>query len=584
MLGVSAATLRNWSKAGLIALLPGAPAKFLLTEIETLRQSLADGSSGKLGRRANKCCNLSVNRTRGVSGKFMAALAQFPPESVLYAGVVKFLLAAGEITGDDPAHYFSPRKMKFRRPVMQKILGKWRVAPHPELQTLIKLKCTLGPEFLSDLYQALSVTGHKSRRGAFYTPVTVAQTAINTLPNAVGRFLDPCCGTGRYLLAAAKCRRLSMSQIYGIDLDPLAVRIAQINLLMYYQNENTLPNLRTGDFFTARFAKIDSIAGNPPWGVGETPGEESFDRFLRRSLSMLTPGGQLSFLLPESFLKIKKHQELRDMLLKQVSITEIAMLGRQFRQVFTPALRLTVVKHLPLASHQLIVDNGREKSWRPQNSDLFAVHAAAADLALIAKIYQTPHQTLAGNARWALGIVTGDNARFINHEGRGQAVYTGSDVRPWRMKSPTRFIDLTAGEVQQMAPPELYQAPEKLVYRFIGGKLVFACDNTGSLTLNSANVLLPEVPGLSLKAVLALLNSSLFGYLYHHRFGDLKILRGNLEKLPLPLLSADLHAEIVRQTDLLLAGQGDIDVLDELIFSAFSLTPDEKSRIRGKKS
>lgn len=78
LLGVSAATLRNWSKAGLIALLPGAPAKFLLTDIEALRQSLADGTSGKLDRRANKRCNLSISRTRGISRQFVEALAQFP--------------------------------------------------------------------------------------------------------------------------------------------------------------------------------------------------------------------------------------------------------------------------------------------------------------------------------------------------------------------------------------------------------------------------------------------------------------------------------------------------------------------------
>lgn len=39
---------------------------------------------------------------------------------------------------------------------------------------------------------------------------------------------------------------------------------------------------------------------------------------------------------------------------------------------------------------------------------------------------------------------------------------------------------------------------------------MFAYDDTSSLFLNSANILIPNIPGMSTKTVLAFLNSSLY--------------------------------------------------------------------------
>ncbi len=52
---------------------------------------------------------------------------------------------------------------------------------------------------------------------------------------------DPCCGSGRMLLAAAACYpayavRLGLVQFFGADIDPVCVQMARINVLLYGLN------------------------------------------------------------------------------------------------------------------------------------------------------------------------------------------------------------------------------------------------------------------------------------------------------------------------------------------------------------
>lgn len=61
---------------------------------------------------------------------------------------------------------------------------------------------------------------------------------------------------------------------------------------------------------------------------------------------------------------------------------------------------------------------------------------------------------------------------------------------------------------------------------------MFAYDNTASLFLNSANILIPQIPNMSIKTVLGFLNSELYQYLYCTLFSEIKILKGNLIELP----------------------------------------------------
>jgi hypothetical protein len=84
------------------------------------------------------------------------------------------------------------------------------------------------------------------------------------------------------------------------------------------------------------------------------------------------------------------------------------------------------------------------------------------------------------------------------------------------------------------------------------------------------------VEGMSVKTVLAFLNSSLFNFLYVKRFNDLKILQGNLSTLPFPKINAEQDEKLSALVDCALSGDKEAPKeIDELIFSFYGFDLEE---------
>lgn len=104
-----------------------------------------------------------------------------------------------------------------------------------------------------------------------------------------------------------------------------------------------------------------------------------------------------------------------------------------------------------------------------------------------------------------------------------------------KISDSENYINYTRENFQQVAPENIYRAKEKLVYKFISKKLIFAYDNKQRLFLNSANILIPKLENYTIKNVMTFLNSTLFQYIYTKKFNELKVLKGNLTELPFPV-------------------------------------------------
>lgn len=95
--------------------------------------------------------------------------------------------------------------------------------------------------------------------------------------------------------------------------------------------------------------------------------------------------------------------------------------------------------------------------------------------------------------------------------------------------------------------------------------------------LNSANILIPNIPELSFEALLALLNSKVYSFIYQVLFGQIKVLRSNLMQLKLPRISAEQDEEL---KGLVLAAEAKPteeiqEKINQVIFSIYDLTDDE---------
>ncbi len=624
IIGVSSATIRNWAKAGHINPVCTCPLSFLEDSILHLKSKIGTDSFGKLKTRANKVGSVSnilpseYAENPNLIAHIENVVAQFKAnglksEYLLFLAALRLLETECELKRCKTTDVFDLSSYdSWARKSVRAVIAEWRdsLKEIDGKDSYINIYNSLmpheGDDFLGLLYQSISSEGNKSEQGAYYTPSKIVEDAIDNMIGSIETFLDPCCGTGKYLILAARKFGLHPQNIYGFDCNEVAVKIARINLLLEFKKEEFTPNvycldslseLANGEMFCETnelIGKIDAIATNPPWGAyknslipkqfkGKIKSGETYSMFLIKSIELLRRDGQLSFILPESILKIRTHSDIREIILNQVRISKIAKLGRQFTGVFTPVIRLDGSKGLQADDWFVSVEeNGNFHSIeqnRFKNNDNFTfdVETATHEEGLLNKIYSVKHETLFKNAEWALGIVTGNNKKYVLEvKSHGaEAVIRGSAVYQFNIGEPSSFILFTPKDFQQVAPERFFRATEKLIYKFISKKLVFAYDNKKRLTLNSANILIPAIPGMSIKVALAFLNSCIFQYIFKKRFSTHKVLRGDLEKLPFPIIDKSTHDIIEQLVDSVLSGCIIPAELESLLFSIFNLTDEE---------
>ena len=387
--------------------------------------------------------------------------------------------------------------------------------------------------------------------------------------------------------------------LHGTDIDPVAVRLARINLMTAFKDCDFAPRIYRRNILLEEDpsnALFDLIATNPPWGMHyagqelsrlgalypEIVSGESFSYILKKSIDLLDDGGFLSFILPESFLNVRAHADIRGHILKHARIERIVSLGRVFKNVFTPVIRLDLARGVTTAAGRPGPGSVEQERFLSNGDFVFDVNVNAADGRILDRVYSCPHTTLEGKAEWALGIVTGDNLRYLSRSGGRpgyEPIITGKEVDHYLLREPSSYVRFAPERFQQVAPERKYRSAGKLVYRFISRKLVVAWDDRGRLTLNSANILIPHVDRYPVKALLALLNSSLYQFMFQKKFSSIKVLRSHLERLPLPLWEAGELARLASIADSIIAGEAGLRDADEFIMDRFGLTAAERGHI-----
>lgn len=448
-------------------------------------------------------------------------------------------------------------------------------------------------EFLDNLgfaYISLRCISDRKSKGVYYTPSKTTVKLLEELKHCTQlrkcKTLDPCCGTGNFLLSLGK-EGLSLESIHGYDIDPISIALTRINLALHYLPEHLnilYENFRCVDTLKESDGELfDLIIGNPPWGYSYTSHEtaffkenyhcgkekslESYDLFLERALQLTHQNSIIAFVLPEAILTVKSHQTVREKLMKHCSISFVSQLGNIFSGVQCPTILLGLQKNqekssstkgcrvsTPSTSFQ-ITEN---RPLSPTQWSIFTNDLEYSCLLHLDSLSQT--LTLKGNAEFALGIVTGDNKKLLSttpteHQ---EGILKGSDIRKYRYNPPKHYISFQPDTFQQVAQNKFYRAPERLLYRFISDTLVFAYDNQQTLSLNSCNILIPQLENHDIKYVLAILNSSVAHFYNKKKFDSVKILKSHLESIPIPTADRNTQDKIVTLVDSLCQGTADV--------------------------
>ncbi len=511
-IGVSTATIRNWVKAGHLKPASSRPVLFRQEEVSRLSDAIKSGDIARLRIRANK----TISKTTYIPTEYandtidielVESIVKLVQREVMDIGIALFIITMRMLELHEEVRHSGSHELSditsfqsWKRHSVKSEMYDWYATLHRSEITnkymglFAHIKRATGDDVIGLIYQALNHEGDKSTKGSYYTPLKVVKDSLRSKSGETSSFLDPCCGTGQYLICAAKVLGLPLKNIYGFDNDEVATRIARINLLLAFPSTdirpnvecvNTITELATGELLCPTnnlLGSIDFVATNPPWGAYKNKqlpsnlangirSNEAFSLFLAKSLKLLRDGGALSFILPESILKIRIHADVRELILKQAHIVRISKLGRQFSGVFTAAIRLDLVKGFPQKGALVsIEENGKSheiEQSRFLSNEYFAfdVNVTGTEDQLLKKLYERDFVTLKGNSEWALGIVTGNNSEFVNNEPSPQMepVYKGSDVAKYHLGKPSAYILFTPEKFQQVAKTGLYRASEKLI-------------------------------------------------------------------------------------------------------------------------
>ncbi len=434
---------------------------------------------------------------------------------------------------------------------------------HGELTELFLKKLKQGDIFdlstLAQEYEDSLSNSFRNKEGIYYTPSDIVDDLIDfskiDTDNAV--FCDPCCGSGNFIIAALGAGIKPMN-VYGYDTDPIAVEITKKRI--YEKTGYKSDNIKVGDFLelviSGKNRKFDCIFTNPPWGkklpinrkkriasyFGIKSSLDTSALFFFACMKLLKDNGILGLLLPESFFNITTFEEARSEVLRY-KIKRVIDYGKPFKGLITKAQGLVIEKayckddkYKIECCHQKNIYIRTVGSFRNNPKKIINLYCSYEDEQVISHLFSIPHLTLKNNGKWALGIVTGNNKKFIiNKRKQGYIpVYKGSDITRKGLKPVSSYIPSDLSLYQQVAPIEFYQADEKLVYKFISSELCFFYDTGKRYFLNSANILIPNKAfPVKTEMLGELLSSKFMNWLFKKLFNTHKILRGDLELLPI---------------------------------------------------
>ena len=429
-----------------------------------------------------------------------------------------------------------------------------------ELSAIEAISDSVELENLSTDYETSLTTAHRNREGIYYTPedicISMLTEFLNPLPETT--FCDPCCGSGNFIIEAIK-QGIRPENVFGFDTDPMAIAFTKQRILSetgYKSNQ-----IICADFLeeVAKSSKsenlYDVVATNPPWGrkiqkkirleygnlLNSGNNVNSISLFIFAMLKVLKNDGYLSLLLPDTFFKIATFQEVRHTLLN-FELISATNYGKRFEGIISKAQSFTMKKTKKKSEQVKCIVNHQahdrlQDSFKMNPLQIINFECNSRDAEVIARIFKKPNISLSGNARWGLGIVTGNNKKYLSDKISENLipVLRGKDVHKGYIDEPNAFIPRDFTQYQQVTSPKIFEAKSKIMYRFISNALVFYHDLNQAYCLNSVNMIVVDsnFPICS-ENLVKFFNSNLINWVYKKLFNTHKVLRSDLEKFPLP--------------------------------------------------
>ena len=374
------------------------------------------------------------------------------------------------------------------------------------------------------------------------------------------------------------------NNLYGVDINAEAVEIAKLSLwLRTAQFGRKLVNLgqkiKCGNSlvdkefcwekeFSEVFEKggFDIIVGNPPYisyqsnllskldmqyfsDVYETPYKiyDTYALFIEKSIKLLNNNGKFGFIVPSTLLQNESFCLMREFIAKNTNIDKIVFCADGvFNDAVVPTIILLLNKNKEKQFVEILKsekDYIYPKSLIPYNDFIkdprhgFNISLTLMDRQILDKC--KTDECIQNFLDIKESIKTGNDKRFISDiktDTHTLRIVTGKEVSKFKIKG-FKYFDFNEKELKRPTKAEYY-TNSKLFIRRVGKNLECVFDDSGFFATHVLYVGIQKNSSFGLKAIMCILNSTLFNYLYQTLFpakGDIfpEIRIGNLRSLPI---------------------------------------------------
>jgi hypothetical protein len=414
---------------------------------------------------------------------------------------------------------------------------------------------------------------------------------------------------GGYRLTTEKKKEILVNNIHGVDIDAQAVEVTKLSLLLKVLEEESgqlslgfervLPdlakNIQCGnsligeDYFEGRLAVdpeerkrvnpfewqrafpqvftqggFDAVIGNPPYVFGGNFGIEDdskryflkfyfsgsgkinlFSLFIERSVRILKIGGMVSFIIPNTLLRVTSYANIREFIVYETGIVKIIDAGvGVFKGATTSSVILVLQRNTHPIENELIIEVGidnpiskiKQKSFASRGY-VFNIFSSPVDNNITQKMIE--NSIPLGNICEELifGVVITKNRDKVvtsqKHPGY-KPFLEGKDISRYKIRPIEKYLLYDPKLLHRPRTPKVFEVPEKiLVQRITGGlsPLKAAYDNRQFYNKESINNIIVKQGGAyDTKYVLGIINSKLINWFYRMKFTNSSNLTVNLSK------------------------------------------------------
>ncbi|WUT00373.1 N-6 DNA methylase [Streptomyces sp. NBC_00708] len=311
--------------------------------------------------------------------------------------------------------------------------------------------------------------------GTYRTPVPLADLMARLVPGSCERVLDPACGSGSLLAAAA---RLGAGSLYGQDIVTVQAQRSAVSLLVAAPGADV--EVRLGDSLRAdAFADltVDAVLCNPPygdrdwghdelaydsrWAYGVPPRAESELAWVQHALAHLVPGGHAVMLLPPATAARASGRRVRMDLVRSGAVRAVIALPPGAAAPLHVGLQIWVLQRPEPAGPErktvLFIDTAEAPGHR-------ASAGSASGTRGVRSAVDWPSLTKAAMGQWTAFADNPDG--FADEPGTARAVPVVDLLDDLVDLTPARHVRASRTDI---APADLARETEEVRRRLVAG-------------------------------------------------------------------------------------------------------------------